>query len=213
MGFDGKRLIQTRCKIFGQRFAGLSADDCGEHIGVHGVIVKRAARLKLHGCIQEVTLPVRPHRGARFIKIRSRAHVQQHPNRHFLRGVRFALRRFVKEDIAEPLVDAQQPFVHQHADGGCGDALAQRIELVRKPAVIGRPTRLGNYPAVSQNHNLLRTGSLVRMDGVQQRDNRAGGDPLLLRRTARKRRGIRPRQTGRLLRAVAIGIKVLGILR
>ena len=126
--------------------------------------------------------------------------------------MRLALRRFVEEDVAKPLVDIKQAFVDKHADGGCGDALAQRIQLVGQTTVVGCPVCLRDDPTVSQDHDLVRLGGFVRVDCIQERVDRARGDALTLRRTARQRLLLRRRQEHGLLRAVRIRIKVLGVL-
>ena len=90
------------------------------------------------------------------------------------------------------------PSAIGEADGGGGEALAQRVEDVRGLGVVGRPPAFRDDVPVPHEHEAVHARR-SRVGRLDEGEDGGGRDALLLRRAARERRSRRaagPRPTG-----------------
>lgn len=129
---------------------------------------------------EEAGCPRVPGEGPERIRVgleMARIHPQQITDPHGLQIVTRLRGRHVGEVIDQGIVEGEQSLFDSQADGGGGEALAQREEPMRAVGVIRRPPAFGYDPAVAQNHDAVQGVDGV-LGGIQESEYGAGGDTL-----------------------------------
>ena len=151
---DAQRLEESRPQVIEYGHARRLLDDGREHVRRRRVVQEMRARLERHGLRQEGLGPVLVGR-ARRLGLMARGHAQQVADAHRLQVVARLGRGIVGEEFQHLVVKAQLPFRDGQADGGRGEALAQRVQRVRRLGVIGRPPALGHDVPVAHQHEAV----------------------------------------------------------
>ena len=106
------------------------------------------------GCARKVLVHGSSRR-ARRLGLVPGGHAQQVADAHRLEVVARLGRGVVGEELEHLVVDAELPLRDGQADGGGGEALAQRVQRVRRLGVVGRPPALGHDVAVAHEHEAV----------------------------------------------------------
>ena len=135
---------------------------CGDRLRQEGV------RQRSSSAVERERLERRPRAGRWTSRSRSRTRI----------AFRFVARlggRVVGEELQHLVVERQLPLGDRQADGGRGEALAQRVQHVRVVLLVRRPPALGHDVPVAHEHDAvqrvdLRLGRLdERQDGRRRR--------------------------------------------
>ena len=179
---------QARAEVGAERRAGHLLDDRGEHVAGGRVVEEEGAGLvrdRVRRGTSSSTARSALNAGSAWCPVdivsRSRTRIALSSSL----GVGRARRRGRIESTGSSR--RQLAFGDGEADGGRGEALAQRVEQVPLLRVVGRPPALGDDLAVPQQHEAVH-----RVDVAIRRvdEGRAGGrrHALRFRRAARQRR-------------------------
>lgn len=136
---DAQGIEQPRPKISRHIPAGLSADGGGQQIGSGGIVEKVGAGLMDKGMPQKGAYPIR--RGVGAFGFVATGHRQQIAHRRPPQMRRRVLRRLIRENIHQTILQRKLPLLHRKADGGGRQGFAERIH----PVGIIRP--IGFSPA------------------------------------------------------------------
>ena len=110
-------------------------------------------------------------------------HPEQVADPHRLEVLARLARRVLGEELEDGVAQAQLPIGDRQADGGGGEALAQRVERLRRLGRIGRPPSLHDDLAVADDHHAVHpldrlVEGVDELTEVGRRDTlRLGGAP------------------------------------
>ena len=132
------------------------------------------ARLVDKGVLQELGNPI----GAachpvNFLGVAA-GHHQQIPHAAGLQVFAGVLRHLVGEQVHQLILQGEDALLHGKANGGRGQALAERKEDVGRLGVVGGPVALGVDLAVAQEHQPVHLHALA-VEFVQQVQHSLGG--------------------------------------
>ena len=124
--FDAERLKEAWLEVIEQRLAGGLRDDGGEHVAARRVVAEKRARLLRHWVREEPH-----HRRAGLeaelgLHLVAAAHREQVTHAHGLEVLAGLCRGLLGEKLQHGIVQRQLPLRDCEADGGGGEAFAQR---------------------------------------------------------------------------------------
>ncbi|MFT5129214.1 MAG: hypothetical protein ACI8W8_002836 [Rhodothermales bacterium] len=90
-----------------------------------------------------------------------RAHAEQIANTHGASLVIDVSRELVGEVRQHLVIEREESVISRHADGGRGEALAQRIEHMGIAFAIRRPPALGHQLPLANDHHAMQRIHLI----------------------------------------------------
>ena len=200
-GRDPKRLKQARREVLRQRLSCHLAQDCGQQVAVHAVVVEFFSRHAGTVGIEKAAHPVAFHLAARLAEIGPAGHSEQMAHLHGCHTRTAKQRRlFFREERNHRILHRQQPLGHSHAHRHGDDGFGERKGHMRQSRRIRRAADTCHQLPMAEHRRAVQEGKLSRPVRLPEKVPQIpGGDALPLRRAARQAR-IPVRLKGRLSR-------------
>ncbi len=153
-------------------------DDGGEHVGSRGVIDEVGTRCKFNGLSEKSPDPVLfGEDSSSGISSVASGHGEEMADAHRLEVRATCGWKVLREETDDSGIDGESSFSNGQADGGRGETLTEREELVRKMGSIGMPPALGDDMAMAEEHEAVEVVDLG-FDGIYEGVNSRGRDTL-----------------------------------
>ena len=161
--FDAERLKKARFEVIEHGLASGLRDDGGEHVAAGRVVAEKRARFLRHW-MREETLHRRAGVETKLrLHLMPAAHREQVAHAHGLEVLARLRRRLIGEKLQHGIIERQFPLRDREADGGGGEALAQRPHDVALLRRLRLPPGLRDDVTVTHEHEAVqRVDLLVR---------------------------------------------------